>query len=56
MEFVRLTPISLFNIPESLEIKLLTRLCLGLSYLREHIKSNAFFQDAINPLYTINRF
>ena len=48
-KFIRPFPNSLFNAFDSLEIKLLTRLRLGLSHLREHkLKHN--FQDTINPL------
>ena len=39
----------MFNVSDSLEIKPLTRLRLGLSHLREH-KFNHNFQDTINPL------
>ena len=39
----------MFNVSDSLEIKLLTRLCLDLSDLREH-KFSHNFQDTINPL------
>ena len=42
-------PNSLFNISDSLGIKLPTRLRLGLRHLREH-KFNHNFQDTINPL------
>ena len=45
LKFIRPSPNSLFNVSDSL----LTRLCLGLSHLREH-KSNHNFQDTINPL------
>ena len=48
-KFIRSSPNSLFNVFGFLEIKLLTRLRLGLSYLREH-KFNHNFQDTINPL------
>ena len=41
-------PNSLFNVSDILGIKLLTRLPLGLSHLREH-KFNHNFQDTINP-------
>ena len=36
LKFIRLSPNSLFNVSDSLGIKLLTRLRLGLSHLREH--------------------
>ena len=49
MKWKRRSPNNLFNVCDSLEIKLLTRLCLGLSDLREH-KFNHNFQDTINPL------
>ena len=39
----------MFNVSDSLEIKALTRLRLGLSHLREH-KFNHNFQGTINPL------
>ena len=39
----------MFNVSDSLEIKPLTRLRLGLSHLREH-KFNHNFQGTINPL------
>ena len=48
-KFVRCSPNSLLNVSDSLGIKLLTRLRLGLSYLREH-KFNHNVQDTINPL------
>ena len=49
MKFIRLSPNSLFNVSDSLGIKLLTRLRLGLSHLRE-LKFNQNFQDTINSL------
>ena len=49
LKFIRPSPNSLFNVSDSLGIKLLTRLHLGLSHLREH-KSNHNFQDTIDPL------
>ena len=49
LKFIRPSPKSLFNVSDSLGIKLLTRLRLGLSHLREH-KFNHNFQDTINPL------
>ena len=49
LKFIRPSPNSLFNLSDSLGIKLLTRLRLGLSHLREH-KFNHNFQDTINPL------
>ena len=49
LKFVRPSPNSLFNVSDSLGIRLLTRLRLGLSHIREH-KFNHNFQDTINPL------
>ena len=49
LKFIRPSPNSLLNVSDSLRIKLLTRLRLGLSHLREH-KFNHNFQDTINPL------
>ena len=49
LKFIRPSPNSLFNVSDSLGIKLLTRLHLGLSHLREH-KFNHNFQGTINPL------
>ena len=49
LKFIRSFPNSLFNVSDSLGIKLLTRLCLGFSHLREH-KFNHNFQDTINLL------
>ena len=49
LKFIRPSPNSLFNVSDSLGIKLLTRLRLGLSHLREH-KFSHNFQDTINPL------
>ena len=48
MKFIRPTPNRLFNVSDSLGIKLLTRLRLSLSHLREH-KLNHNFQNTINP-------
>ena len=49
LKFIRPSPNSLFNASDSLGIKLVTRLSLGLSHHREH-KFNHNFQDTINPL------
>ena len=49
LKFIRPSPNWLFNVSDSLGIKLLTRLRLGLSHLREH-KFNHNFQDTINSL------
>ena len=49
LKFIKLSPSSLFNVSDSFRIKLLTRLRLGLSHLREH-RFNHNFQDNINPL------
>ena len=48
LKFIRPSPNCLFNVSDSLGIKL-TRLRLGLSHLREH-KFNHNFQNTINPL------
>ena len=49
LKSIRLSPNSLFNVSVSLGIKLLTRLRLGLSHLREH-NINHYFHNTINPL------
>ena len=49
LKFVRPTPNSLFNVSDSLGIKLVSRLRLGLSHLRQP-KFNHNFWDTINPL------
>ena len=49
LKFIRPSPNSLFNVSDSLGIKLLTGLRLDLSHLREH-KFNHNFQDTINLL------
>ena len=49
LKFIRPSPNCLLNFSDNLAIKLLTRLRLGLSHLREH-KFNHSFQDTINPL------
>ena len=53
LNFIRPTSSSLFNVSDSHIIKLLTRLCLGLSHLRKH-RFNYNFQDSINPLCSCN--
>ena len=50
LKFIRPSPNSLFNESDNLGIKLLTRLRIGLSHLREH-KFNHNFQHTINPLH-----
>ena len=49
MEFIRPLPNSAFNIYNPYGIKLLSRLCLGLSHLNEH-KFKRGFNDTINPI------
>ena len=49
-EFIRPSPISIFDIYNPYGIKLLTRLRLGLSQLRGH-KFKHGFNDTINPIY-----
>ena len=49
LKLIRPSPNSLFNVSDSLATKLLTRLRLGFSHLREH-KFNHNFQDTMNPL------
>ena len=49
LKSIRLSPNRFFNFSDSLGIKLLTRLRLGLSHLREH-KFNHNFEETINPL------
>ena len=46
---IRTSPNNVFSIRDSSGLKLLTRLRLGLSHLREH-KFNHNFQDTVNPL------
>ena len=50
LKFIRPSPNSLFNVSDSLGIKLLTRLRLGLSHLREY-KFNHNFQDTIAAMF-----
>ena len=49
LKFIRTIPNSVFIVPNIYQIKLLTRLCVGLRHLREH-KFRHNFQDAINLL------
>ena len=49
LNFIRPSPNSVFDIHNPKGIKLITRLRLGLSHLREH-KFKHSFQDTINPL------
>ena len=49
LKFFRPTPTSFFNCYNHKGIRLMTRLCLGLSRLREH-RFNHSFQNCINPL------
>ena len=49
LKFFKTTPRGFFNCYNHKEIRLMTRLCLGLSRLREH-KFNHNFQNYINPL------
>ena len=49
LKFIRPTPRSLFNCDNHKGIRLLTRLRLGLSHLREH-KFRHNFQNCLNPL------
>ena len=51
LSFVRPKAKSIFNCNSSKGLKFVTRLCLGLSHLREH-KFKHSFQDYINPLCT----
>ena len=49
LKFIRATASSIFGGHNAIRVKLLTRLQLGLSQLREH-KFKHNFQDALNPL------
>ena len=49
LKFIRTIPDSVFSVADIYGIKLLTRLRVGLSHLREH-KLRHNFQDTINPL------
>ena len=52
LNFIRPSQISFFDIHNPKGIKLITRLRLGLSHLREH-KFKHSFQDKINPIYPL---
>ena len=49
LKFIRLTASSIFGFHNSIVVKLLIRLRLGLSHLRKH-KFKHSFQDTFNPL------
>ena len=49
LEFIRPSTNSIFDIYNPYSIKLLTRLCIGLSHLNEH-KFNHGFNNTINPI------
>ena len=49
LKFIRSSPKSFYGCQNIMGIKLITRLCLGLSHLREH-KSKHSFQNTLNPL------
>ena len=49
LKFIKTIPNRVFSVANIYGIKLLTRLCVGLSHLREH-KFRHNFQDTINPL------
>ena len=49
LNFIRPRESNVYNIDDTIGIKLLTRLCLGFSHLREH-KFKHNFQDTLNPL------
>ena len=49
LKFIRLSSNSIFNCHSPKEIKLITRLMLSLSHLREH-KLRHNFQDTLNPI------
>ena len=51
LKLIRPSPNSLYSIHDPLGVKLLTRIRLGLSHLREH-KFRHNFQDTVNPLCT----
>ena len=48
LKFIRPSPNSIFNCHNPKKLKLLTRLRLGLSHLRDH-KFKHSFQDSVNP-------
>ena len=49
LKFIRTSPNSVFSVTDIYGIKLVTKLRVGLSHLREH-KSRHNFQDTISPL------
>ena len=49
--FIRLSASKIYNINDTIGIKLITRLRLGISHLREH-KFKHNFEDTLNPLYS----
>ena len=49
LKFIRPSPNSIFNCHHPKGVKLLTRLRLGLSHLRDH-KFKHSFQDSLNPI------
>ena len=49
LKFIRPTANSIFGCPNPIGVKLLTRIRLGLSHLREH-KFKCSFHDTFNPL------
>ena len=49
LKFIRTSPNSIFNCHNPKRVKLLTRLRLGLSHLRDH-KFKRSFQDLLNPI------
>ena len=51
LKFIHPSGTSVFNCYDSTGIKLLTRLRLGLSHLREH-KFKHVFQDILNPIWS----
>ena len=50
LEFIRPLPNSIFDIYYPFDVKLVTRLRLGLSHLKEH-KFKHGFNDTINPIF-----
>ena len=51
LNFIRSSASKIYNINDTIGIKLITRLRLGFSHLREH-KFKHNFQDTLNPLYS----
>ena len=51
LNFIRPSASKVYNINDTIGIKLITRLRLGFSHLREH-KFKHNFQDTLNPLYS----